>query len=133
MRNLIAVAAISVLVASTATAKPALRDVQEIDNGLYVVGLAHEIRENCPTIDARMLRAISFLQDLKREARDLGYTDDEIRKHLKSKEEKKRLRDRAARYMESQGLDQDKEGYCALGKAEIEQNSEIGALLRASN
>jgi predicted transcriptional regulator len=79
-----------------------------------------------------MFKAIGVLQGLERAARDRGYTEDEIRKHLKSKEEKKRLRARAAKYMDAQGFGQTEAGYCALGEAEIARKSEIGALLRTS-
>ncbi|MEM9576077.1 MAG: DUF5333 domain-containing protein [Pseudomonadota bacterium] len=132
MRNAMMGAMLASLAAGAVAAKPALRDVPEIDDGLFVVGLAHEIRKNCPSIEARLFKAFGFLRGLERDARDLGYTEDEIRTHLKSKAEKKRLRARAAQYMEAQGFGQDKAGYCALGKAEIARASEIGALLRAS-
>lgn len=132
MRKVIVGILVAVLAVGAVAAKPALRDVPDIDNGLFVVGLAHEIRKNCPSIDARLFKAFGVLRGLEREARDLGYTEDEIRTHLKSKSEKKRLRARAAKYMESQGFGQDKAGYCALGEAEIARNSEIGALLRTS-
>ncbi|MEO9653246.1 MAG: DUF5333 domain-containing protein [Roseobacter sp.] len=118
--------------AGTVHAKSALRDVPQIDDGLFTVGLAHEIRKKCPSIEARLFKALGALNDLERTARDLGYSEEEIRQHLKSKAEKKRLRERAARYMGERGFDQDKKGYCALGQAEIAQKTKVGALLRAS-
>ena len=133
MRKTMIGSVVVILAASSAWAKPPLRDVPEIDNGLFAVGLAHEIRKKCPSIDARLFKAFGVLRDLEREARDLGYSEDEIRTHLKSKQEKKRLRARAAKYMESQGLGQTEAGYCALGESEIARSSEIGVLLRASN
>jgi hypothetical protein len=131
MRTGMMVATISLTLTGAAAAKPALRDVPEIDNGLFVVGLAHEIRENCPSIEARLLKAIGVLRGLEREARSRGYSEDEIRRHLKSKTEKKRLRARAASYMKARGFGQTTDGYCALGQSEIARDSEIGALLRA--
>ena len=133
MHKLMAGLVFYVIFAGTAFAKPALRDVPQIDNGLFNVGLANEIREICPSIDARLFKAFGYLRRLEREAIDLGYSEDEIKAHLKSKKEKKRLRARAAEYMKSQGFGQTTEGYCALGEAEIARNSEIGVLLRAAN
>lgn len=116
-----------------ASAKPALRDVPVIDNGLFAVGLAHEIRRNCPDISARFFRALGFLRQLEREAEALGYTEAEVEAHLESDVEKDRLRARAARYMADQGFAQDSAGYCALGRSEIARNSQTGTLLRVSN
>ena len=118
--------------AAPLAAKPAIRDVDTLDSGLFVVGLAHEIRKNCPVIEPRITRAITFLRGLERQAYALGYTRDEIRRHLKSDAEKDRLRARAAKYMDARGLGQDTDGYCALGRSEIAQKTEIGALLRVT-
>lgn len=120
------------IAAGAVAGKPALRDVPEIDDALFAVGLAHTIRKECPAIEARLFRAIGFLRDLERDARSRGYTEDEIRAHLKSDAEKQRLRARAADYMKARGYGQTKQGYCALGAAEIAQNSETGTLLRAT-
>ena len=117
----------------SAGAKPAMRDVPQIDNGLFAVGLADQIRRNCPDISARFFRALTFLQSLEKTARDLGYTEAEIEAHLDSDVEKDRLRRRAATYMADLGFDQNRDGYCALGRAEIARNSRIGTLLRVSN
>lgn len=121
-----------VFAAGAVAGKPALRDVPEIDDALFAVGLAHTIRKECPEIEARLFRAIGFLRDLERDARSRGYTEDEIRTHLKSDAEKRRLRARAAEYMKARGYGQTTQGYCALGAAEIAQKSETGTLLRAT-
>lgn len=131
MRRVIAVAVLALTVAGAAQAKPALRDVAKIDDGLFVVGLANEIRKACPAIKARYFKALSALRALEQTARDLGYTEDEVTRHIRSDAEKQRLRARAASYMAERGLEQTENGYCALGQAEIAQGSEIGALLRA--
>lgn len=132
MRGLMLAMGIIVIAASAVASKPALRDVPEIDDGLFTVGLAHTIRKECPAIEARLFRAIGYLKDLERAARGLGYTEDEIRRHLESDAEKARLKARAAEYMQAQGYGQDEKGYCALGATEIARKSEIGALLRAA-
>lgn len=133
MHRLMMGAAITMALAHGAAAQSSLREERDIDEGLYTVGLAHEIRENCPEISARMFRAIGVLRGLERKARDRGYSEDEIRKYLKSDADKERLRARAAEYLEAQGFRQTKEGYCALGRSEIAQSSDIGALLRLRN
>ena len=78
MRSLGAILAGAVLLTGAADAKPPLRDVAEIDGALFDLGVADRIRKNCPTISARMLRAISYVHDLEQRARALGYTSEEI-------------------------------------------------------
>lgn len=133
MVRVMVAAALILSLAGTATAKPALRDVPVIDNGLFAVGLADEIRRKCPDISARFFRAFGFLRELEQKAEAHGYTEAEVEAHLNSDVEKDRLRARAAKYMEEQGFTQDTAGYCALGRSEIARNSQTGALLRVSN
>ncbi|MEM1353180.1 MAG: DUF5333 domain-containing protein [Pseudomonadota bacterium] len=124
---------VAALIGQSAVALPPLRDVKEIDDGLFTVGLANEIRRNCPTIKARVIYAYGVLRNLKREARSLGYTNAQIDAHVNSDAEKDRLRARGEAYMEERGFAQTEAGFCALGRAEIAAGSEVGALLRETN
>lgn len=111
---------------------PPLREVSEIDDGLLWVALADEIRKSCEGIEARMFNALLFLGSLKRTARDLGYSREQVRAYLKSDEEKARMRARGEAYLAAQGVSPDDEAaLCALGRAEIDRNSRIGTLLKA--
>lgn len=112
---------------------PPLRDVKSIDDGLFVIGLADQIRKNCPVISPRVFKALGALQDLNNQAISMGYTKGEIDAHVKSDAEKDRLRARAHDYMAQQGLMPNEAGYCTLGKSEIARNSKIGTLLRQNN
>ncbi|MBY5932236.1 DUF5333 domain-containing protein [Tateyamaria omphalii] len=119
------------LTAGIASAKPHLRDVPEIDGTLLAVGIADEIRKNCPDISARMVRAYTLVTGLKDKARDLGYTDAEIDAYRKSDAEKARLRAAGEAYLQRGGVTAGQPAtYCALGRAEIEKGGQIGALLR---
>jgi len=120
------------LSATTALAKPSLRDVPAIDNGLFAIAIANEIRENCGSVSARMVRAFSFMKSLESQAKGMGYSDDEIRAHIKSDAEKARMRKIGEAYLKNNGVNRnDPETFCALGRAEIAKSSQIGALLRA--
>lgn len=110
-----------------------LSEVKSIDDGLFAIGLADQIRKNCPVISARVFKALGALQDLNNQAMAMGYTKEEIDAHVESDIEKDRLRARAKDYMAEQGLVPDETGYCALGKSEIGRNSKIGSLLREAN
>ncbi len=118
--------------AAIASAKPALRDVSEIDDAMLWVALAIEISDKCDEIDPRTLRGLSVLYGLKRRAQTLGYTSAEINAYVKSPDEKARMRERGERYVKSRGLDpSDPAALCRLGHAEIDRSSAIGVLLKA--
>ncbi|MEM6303615.1 MAG: DUF5333 domain-containing protein [Pseudomonadota bacterium] len=132
MRILIPVLLATTLAAQSAHAKPPLREVAQIDNALLDVGIADVIRKNCPSIEARRLKAINFLMGLKRQANNMGYTDAEIDAFRKDEAEKNRMRARGAAYFKARGVNQsDPQALCALGRAEIAAGSRIGSLLRA--
>ncbi|WP_298842110.1 DUF5333 domain-containing protein [uncultured Roseobacter sp.] len=113
-----------------ALAKPALRDVPVIDNGLFAVALADQIRKSCPSISARFFRAYAYLRNLQTAAEESGYTRAEVEAHLDSEAEKERLRLRAASLLKDQGLRADASGYCALGRQQIAAGTDAGRLLR---
>jgi hypothetical protein len=117
--------------AGAVLAKPHLRDVPEIDGTILAVGIADEIRNNCPDISARMIKAALLVNGLTGRARELGYSDVEIDAYRKSDAEKSRLKAKRAAYLAAAGVQSDApDTYCLLGQAEIERQSQIGALLR---
>ena len=117
--------------AGAASAKPALKDVEYVREGIIATGMAYEISQNCKGISPRYIRGISFLNSLTSHARSLGYSKDEVDAYTSDKTEKKRLegvaRDRLAALGASKGNDV---SFCAVGEAEIAANSTIGRLLR---
>jgi len=120
------------MLAASAFAKPPLRDVPEIDNALFNVGLADVIRKNCPTISARKFKAVRYIMSLNARALDLGYTKEEIKAYTDSDVEKDRMRAKGKLYFAARGVDpSDPESYCAVGLQEIQKASLIGSLLRA--
>jgi hypothetical protein len=133
MRAVMMALGLVVALSGAAAAKPSLRDVPEIDNGLFAVGLANKIRKTCADISPRYFRAISFLRDLESKAYAMGYTEDEVEAHLESDAEKNRQRARAADYMKARGFEQTETGYCALGRSEIERKTRIGTFLRVND
>ena len=112
-------------------AKPPLSAVESINVGLRDVKIADEIRIHCDTIAARMIVAWARLDGLKREAKTLGYSDDEIDDFVRSKSDRRRLEQDATDYMGARGVvPGDEATYCALGRDEIASGSQIGGLLR---
>ena len=132
MRKLVIVAAVIGLFAGTVSAKPSLRDVARVEQGLFTIAVADKIRRECGDISGRMVRAHGLMRDLVNHARDLGYSDSEIRAYVDDKTEKTRVRARRDAYLSEQGVVKSRpETYCVAGRAEIRNSSEIGELLRA--
>ena len=121
-------AALLCLIAAPASA--ALKDERTISEGLIVIGIAYEISEVCPDIDARRLRGLNALLSLRSRARGLGYSNAEIEAYIDDDAEKDRLeaiaRDRLARLGARRG---DVAAHCAVGRSEVARGSAIGALL----
>lgn len=133
MRVMMALA-MTLTLAAPAAAKPNLRDVPEIDDGLFAVGAAHVIRDACPNISARLFRGISYLRSLQSRAHELGYTDAEIEAHLGSEAEKERMKQRGHAYFKQRGASMDDAvSLCAVGRDEIAKDTAIGRLLRVTN
>ena len=119
------------MTATWAMAKTPLRDVPEIDNSMFAVGVAIEISNRCEEIQPRTVKGLAFLWDLASKARSMGYTNAEIEAYRKSDEEKARIRAMGETYMRSKGLDPAVDAdLCTLGRQEMAANSQIGAFLR---
>lgn len=132
IRRLIAGLVGMALLASTALAKPPLRDVVEVESDLLVIGQADAIRRKCPTIVPRRVKVVFFVLNLEKRAQSLGYTKAEIDAYTDSDADKARLRAKAASLLAAKGVDtSDPQSYCAVGMTEIQKSSQIGSLLRA--
>ncbi|WP_291840375.1 DUF5333 domain-containing protein [Limimaricola sp.] len=108
-----------------------LKDQPAIRDGLITAGMAIEIGDKCPSLSVRMIRGYFYLEDLKRQARALGYSDDEINAYVKDKAEKARLEDVGRAQLRDLGtVDGDAESYCAVGRAQMAAGTTLGGLLR---
>ena len=89
------------------------------------------IRKRCPEIEPRMVRALSYMRGLAREARERGYSDDAIRAYVEDDAAKDRVEARARAYLARRGLGAGgAEDHCRVGRLEIAEGTPIGALLR---
>ncbi|MCP9481569.1 DUF5333 domain-containing protein [Shimia sp. CNT1-13L.2] len=132
LSHMFACAAVAALVAGAVSARPHLSEVDEINDGLFVIAVAKEIRDYCPEISARTLKAYDFLWKLRKQAREMGYSDTEIKAYIGDDKEKAKMRVRGEAYLKEHGVTyEDPQTFCALGRVEIEKSSRIGALLRA--
>lgn len=126
---------LTLVLAALATPAAALQPLHKnptIVSGFYSIGLADEVRDNCPTIEARIFRAIGYLRSLERYARKQGYSDAQIEELVDNKAEKEKLRKRVSADLAKRGATPDNpEGYCTVGLEEIAKDSAAGRLLKA--
>lgn len=121
----------TVAFSASLSAKPALKDVEYVSEGIISVGIAYEISQKCDSIRARTFRGISFLNGLKAHARSLGYTDQEIDAYVDDRAEKNRLEAIArARLSDMGAIVGNAATYCSVGRSEIASGSAVGRLLR---
>jgi Family of unknown function (DUF5333) len=130
--TLLAAAMAAVAPISGALAKPAMRDVPEIENILFAAALAYEVSGKCTSLAARRFKGLRMALRLRNRANALGYSDREIRAYVESDVEKARMRKKAETFLRANGVAYNKlETFCSFGRAEIAKSSAIGALLKA--
>ena len=122
--RLILTSIVCMTLALPAVAKPPLREVSEIDDGLMAIAIADEIRKNCDDLQPRMVRAY-------RQIKALGYSETEIDDYVKSDKEKKRMRGKAEIWLTTQGVNpKDTSALCKFGRDDISRGGPVGYFLR---
>lgn len=134
MKKLIATALIAAIWAGAAPAQglEPLSQEKYINDRLIAARVADRVRRECPSIDARMVKAWNEARALKRYAENKGYSAAQIDAFLDSRTEKDRIYGIAERYLTQNGARKgDAESFCRIGRAEIAGNSVAGSLLVA--
>jgi hypothetical protein len=119
--------------AAPAQALVPINEEPTIINTLLQGFIGDAIDDNCDTIEARTLRALGELKTLRDYALAKGYSADEIRALVTSKEEKAKGKALAAEWLKERGAEPgNPEAYCKIGEEEIAKESLIGYLLRST-
>lgn len=117
---------------TAADARPHLRDNKPINDQLFIAAVGNQIRENCPSISARMGVVYRKGRALYNYALQQGYSRKEISDYLESKEDVRAMEARAEAYLLKRGVRRGEAAtYCDAGKDEIAANSPIGEILRS--
>ncbi|MDT0683682.1 DUF5333 domain-containing protein [Roseicyclus sp. F158] len=117
--------------AATGANAQGLRGETDINAGLKATATAVELSDNCPGVNARLLRGINYLRQLEQMAKDRGYSQSEIDAYVDSRKDKKRLEAEARAELSAKGaVEGDRESYCKVARAEMAEGSAIGRLLR---
>jgi len=123
----------ALLTATPALALVPINEEPYINDTLLQGFIGDAIDDNCDTIEARKLRALAELNKLRDYALEQGYSVEEVRAFVTSKEEKARGKALAAAWLKERGAEPgNPDAYCAIGEAEIAKESLIGYLLRST-
>ena len=114
-----------------ANAKSLLIENENIWHELLQISVASKISEKCTSIEARKIKGLFALLQIKSVAKELGYTDNEINEFVSSEENKKKLKNETDVYLLDNGVDLNNvKTVCLFGLSEIDQETTIGSLLR---
>ncbi|NHB78013.1 DUF5333 domain-containing protein [Rhodobacter calidifons] len=105
----------------------------EIREKLLQGFIGDAIADNCPTIEARKLKALGELNKLRDFALAQGYEASVVRDFVRSKEEKARFKAEAAEWLKAKGAEPgNTAAYCKIGEEEIAKGTPAGSLLRST-
>ena len=107
---------------------------KEIWHSLLEISVANKVSEDCDLINARKLKGLMALLEVKNVARQLGYSDDEISEFVNSEVNRNNLAKQTDKFLKDSGVDlKYSDQICNFGIDEIEENTQIGSLLRIKN
>lgn len=127
-------AAICLLAAgSQAAAAQSLAQDPTVRQGFYAIGLADEVRKNCPSIAPRLVRAYTFLKSLESYALESGYTQDDIEALKDNDAARSQLEEQIEADLAARGATPgNAAGYCQVGREEMARGTAAGRLLRGN-
>ena len=124
--------ALTLAVTAPAYALVPINEEPVIHDKLLQGFIGDAIADNCPTMEARKLRALGELNNLRDYALKQGYESSVVKEFVTSKEEKKKFKAEAAEWLKAKGAEPGKpEAYCKIGEEEIAKDSLVGYLLRS--
>ena len=124
--------ALTLAVTAPAHALVPINEEPVIHDKLLQGFIGDAIADNCPTMEARKLRALGELNNLRDYALKQGYESGVVKEFVTSKEEKKKFKAEAAEWLKAKGAEPgNAEAYCKIGEEEIAKESLVGYLLRS--
>jgi hypothetical protein len=115
-------------------AKTLLINNVEIWNSLLKISVANKVSEDCESIDAKKIKGLMALLEVKNVARNLGYTSDDIGEFVNSEENRERLSKHTDEFFKDSGVNmENSNAICEFGMNEINEKTPIGSLLRIKN
>lgn len=131
MKTMVPFALCAALVSGGAHAQSSPSEVTRVTEGLIAAGMAIELGDFCDEVSVRLVRGLSFLQGLKGDLRDAGFTDAQIESYIDNDQEKDRLEAIARGRLADLGVvTTERASYCRVAKGQISQGTQVGQLLR---
>ncbi|MBL9051644.1 MAG: DUF5333 domain-containing protein [Tabrizicola sp.] len=133
LRTIKTIALTLVISATPALALVPINEEPVIGEKLLQGFIGDAIADNCPTMEARKLRALGELNALRDYAIGQGYEASVVREFVTSDVEKAKFKAKAAEWLKAKGAEPgNPEAYCKIGEEEIAKDSLIGYLLRST-
>lgn len=108
-----------------------LHNEKSINDQLLLVAVVDKINRGCDSIKVKFFKAQSFVNNLKAEAQDLGYSKTQVNSFIENKAHRADMRKRRDAFFVSKGASStDPQSLCVFGHAEIKKQSQIGVLLK---
>lgn len=124
--------ALTLAVTTPAFALVPINEEPVIHDKLLQGFIGDAIADNCPTIEARTLRALGELNNLRDYALEQGYESNVVREFVTSKTEKAKFKAEAAEWLKAKGAEPgNPDAFCKIGEEEIAKESLVGYLLRS--
>lgn len=124
--------ALTLAVTTPAFALVPINEEPVIHDKLLQGFIGDAIADNCPTIEARTLRALGELNNLRDYALEQGYKSNVVREFVTSKTEKAKFKAEAAEWLKAKGAEPgNPDAFCKIGEEEIAKESLVGYLLRS--
>lgn len=134
MRVLIAISLLCFYGVYSVNAKTLLINNAEIWSSLLEISVANKLSEDCESIDARKIKGLMALLEVKNVAKNLGYTSEEIGEFVNSEDNRERLSKQTDKFLEDNGVNvEHSDAICEFGMNEIDEMTPIGSLLRIKN
>ncbi|TRD21506.1 DUF5333 domain-containing protein [Palleronia caenipelagi] len=120
-------------VAGASAAQTPLDQHPRVRDSFYAIGLADQIRRNCPQIQPRLVRAYTFIKSLERWALNSGYTEADVDALTDNKAARSALEAEIARDLAARGATPgNAAGYCKVGREEIARGTRAGSFLKGN-
>jgi Family of unknown function (DUF5333) len=131
MHSLLRTTLLLCALAAPAAAQPSdLAHDAHVTERLVAAKVGDTLRKACPDASVRWMKVWNEAEDLKAHARAAGHTEATVKAFLKDPDEKARINGLAADYLSQAGYTNDAASACAVARAEIQQGTLAGGLLR---
>lgn len=131
MHTLLRATLLLCVLAVPAWAQPSdLSQDAHVTERLVAAKVGDTLRKACPDASVRWVKVWNEAEGLKSYARSKGHTEATVKAFLKDKGEKARINGLAGAYLAKAGYTGDAASACAVARAETQQGTLAGGLLR---